>query len=93
MQQLFDITATVISGEDLIKAILKAKVDLIWFGGIGTYIKASSESHIDVGDPANNAVRVNANEVSATVISEGANLAITQQGRIEYELVCGENQH
>ena len=65
------------------------QVDLIWFGGIGTYIKSSNESHIDVGDPANNNVRINANEVRANVISEGANLAITQDGRIEYEFNGG----
>ena len=61
MKELFGLTEATISGEDLIKAILKANVDLLWFGGIGTYIKSGSESHIDVGDPANNSVRVNAN--------------------------------
>ena len=91
IQSLFGISKnSVISGEDLMKAILKAKVDLLWFGGIGTYIKSVSESHIDVGDPANNNVRVNANELNCKIIGEGANLAITQKGRIEYELNSGK---
>ena len=89
MKELFQLETDVISGEDLIKAILKANVDLLWFGGIGTYIKSGSESHIDVGDPANNSVRVNANEVQARVIGEGANLGITQRARIEYEATGG----
>ncbi len=73
----------------LITAILKAQVDLIWFGGIGTYIKAESESHLDVGDPSNDSLRVNAGEVGAKVIGEGANLGITQAGRIAYSLAGG----
>ena len=89
IKTLFDIDDDALSGESLIQAILRSQVDLIWFGGIGTYIKSSNESHIDVGDPANNNVRINANEVRANVISEGANLAITQDGRIEYEFNGG----
>ncbi len=68
----------------LITAILKSPVDLIWFGGIGTYVKASTQPHGDVGDPANDGLRVNANEIRATAIGEGANLAITQAARIEF---------
>ncbi|MEO5640226.1 MAG: NAD-glutamate dehydrogenase domain-containing protein, partial [Sphingomicrobium sp.] len=68
----------------LIAAILKAPVDLIWFGGIGTYLKASTQTHGAVGDPANDALRIDATEVRAKVIGEGANLAITQAARIEY---------
>ncbi|GAA4032882.1 NAD-glutamate dehydrogenase [Sphingomonas rosea] len=68
----------------LISAILKAPVGLIWFGGIGTYVKASSQPNISVGDPANDILRVNANELRAKVIGEGANLAITQAARIEF---------
>ena len=68
----------------LINAILKAPVDLLWFGGIGTYIKSSMQSQADVGDPSNDPLRANANEVRAKVIGEGANLAITQAGRIEF---------
>ena len=68
----------------LISAILKSPVDLIWFGGIGTYVKASTQPHSDVGDPANDVLRVNANEIKAKAIGEGANLAITQAARIEF---------
>ena len=89
MKSLLGISSNTMSGEALIQVILTSSVDLIWFGGIGTYIKSSAESHIDVGDPANNSVRVNANDVQSRVISEGANLAITQKARIEYELSGG----
>ncbi len=65
-------------------AILKGPVDLLWFGGIGTYVKASSQPHAEVGDPANDAIRVDGNEVRARAIGEGANLGITQAGRIEF---------
>ena len=68
----------------LISAILRSPVDLLWFGGIGTYVKASSENHIEVGDPANDALRVDAADVRAKVVGEGANLAITMAARIEY---------
>ena len=68
----------------LMNAILKAPVDLLWFGGIGTYVKASTQLDTEVGDPANDAIRANANELKARVIGEGANLAVTQYGRIEF---------
>ncbi|HVU28887.1 MAG TPA: NAD-glutamate dehydrogenase domain-containing protein [Sphingomicrobium sp.] len=68
----------------LINAILKAPVDLLWFGGIGTYIKASTQSQADVGDPGNDALRADASELRAKVVGEGANLAVTQAGRIEF---------
>ena len=73
----------------LIAAILKSKVDLIWFGGIGTYIKASTQPHGDVGDPANDMLRIDATEVRAKAIGEGANLAITQAARIEFSTLGG----
>ena len=69
---------------ELLKELLKMKVDLIWNGGIGTYIKSSSETHAEVGDRANDTLRVNGNEVQARVIGEGGNLGCTQLGRIEY---------
>ena len=78
-----------IEPDALVAAIIKAPVDLIWFGGIGTYIKAENESHHDVGDPANDALRVNAAQVRAKVIGEGANLGATQAGRIAYALQGG----
>ena len=68
----------------LMNAILKAPVDLIWFGGIGTYVKASAQSNADVGDPANDAIRVDGAEIRARAIGEGANLGVTQAGRIEF---------
>lgn len=73
----------------LISAILQAPIDLVWFGGIGTYIKASSENNIQVGDPGNDGLRVSASELRAKVIGEGANLGITQAGRIEFALNGG----
>ncbi len=71
------------------QAILRAPVDLLWFGGIGTYVKSARESHADVGDRANDAVRIDADEVRAKVIGEGANLGVTQLGRVEYALSGG----
>ena len=81
--------ATTIDPTSLITAILKAPVDLLWFGGIGTYIKASAQSHAQVGDPANDALRIDASEVRAKVIGEGANLAINQAARIEFAQLGG----
>jgi glutamate dehydrogenase len=78
------IEARTVDPTTLINAILKSDVDLFWFGGIGTYIKASSQSQADVGDPSNDALRVSADEVRAKVVGEGANLAVTQAGRIEF---------
>ncbi|MGB2921405.1 MAG: NAD-glutamate dehydrogenase [Mycobacterium sp.] len=73
----------------LMKAILKAPADLLFNGGIGTYIKAESEADADVGDRANDAVRVNGNQVRAKVIGEGGNLGVTSLGRIEFDLIGG----
>ncbi len=70
----------------LMNAILKAPVDLLWNGGIGTYVKAESESNADVGDRANNAIRVNGRELRSKVVGEGGNLGLTQRGRIEAAL-------
>ncbi|MFG1698416.1 NAD-glutamate dehydrogenase [Nonomuraea sp. NPDC049309] len=74
---------------ELISAILKAPVDLLWNGGIGTYVKATSESHTDVGDKANDALRVNASELRCKVVGEGGNLGFTQLARIEFALNGG----
>ena len=71
------------------RAILQAPVDLLWNGGIGTYVKAETESDADVGDRANDAVRVNGNQVRAKVVGEGGNLGVTQLGRIEFDLAGG----
>lgn len=74
---------------ELIRAILKAPVDLIWNGGIGTFVKATQESHADVGDRTNDGIRVDGNELMARVVGEGGNLGFTQLGRIEYSLNGG----
>jgi glutamate dehydrogenase len=71
---------------EIVRLILKAKVDLLWNGGIGTYVKSKSETNADVGDRANDNVRINGADVRARVISEGGNLGLTQLGRIEAEL-------
>lgn len=70
----------------LIREILTAKVDLLWNGGIGTYIKAASEDHLQVGDKANDAIRIDGHEVGAQIVGEGGNLGITQLGRVEMAL-------
>jgi glutamate dehydrogenase len=81
--------AKTLSPPALINALLKAKADLLWFGGIGTYIKAASQNNLDVGDRANDVLRVNGKEVRALVVGEGANLGVTQLGRIEYARAGG----
>ena len=78
------IEAASLTPSELIGAVLRAPVDLLWNGGIGTYVKASSESNEDVGDKANDAVRINGNELRARAVGEGGNLGFTQPGRIEY---------
>lgn len=82
--KLLNLVDDKIRPNDLIKYILKADVDLIFNGGIGTYIKASHENHKDVCDKSNDPLRVDANEVKAKVIVEGGNLGITQAGRLEF---------
>ncbi|MCX4908250.1 NAD-glutamate dehydrogenase [Streptomyces sp. NBC_00878] len=74
---------------DLMRAILKAQVDLLWNGGIGTYVKASTESHADVGDKANDAIRVDGADLRVKVVGEGGNLGLTQLGRIEFAQAGG----
>jgi glutamate dehydrogenase len=73
-----------ITPAELMKAILQAPVDLLWNGGIGTYVKASTESHADVGDKANDAIRIDGSQLRVKVVGEGGNLGFTQLGRIEY---------
>jgi len=72
-----------LSPTELMTAILKAPVDLLWNGGIGTYVKAASESNADVGDRANNSLRINGGELRCKIVGEGGNLGLTQKGRIE----------
>jgi glutamate dehydrogenase len=83
------IEASTVDPATLMNAILKAPVDLLWFGGIGTYIKASTQGNGEVGDLANDSIRVDGNEVRARVVGEGANLGVTQAGRIEFALNGG----
>lgn len=84
VRKLLDLGTGKVTPADMMKAILKADVELLWFGGIGTYIKSSAESNADAGDRANDAIRINGKDIRAKVIGEGANLGCTQRGRIEY---------
>ncbi|MBO0767442.1 MAG: NAD-glutamate dehydrogenase [Solirubrobacterales bacterium] len=89
IRAVLGIEAETLTPTELISAILRAPVDLLWNGGIGTYVKAASETHHDVGDRANDALRVNGSELRARVVGEGGNLGFTQLGRIEYALGGG----
>jgi len=89
MKRTFDIAADHLTPAELIRELLAAPVDLLWFGGIGTYVKAPDESHTEVGDRANDALRINGDKVRAKVVGEGANLAVTERGRIAYVLAGG----
>ena len=84
VKALTGLTEDAVTPDALMKALLGAEADLLWFGGIGTYIKASTQSHADVGDKSNDALRVDANDLKAKIIAEGANLGVTQAGRIEF---------
>ncbi len=85
IQSLLGVLKDELPVDVVIRLILRLNVDLLWNGGIGTYVKASHQSHIDAGDPTNDAVRVNADELRARAVGEGGNLGFTQAGRIEYE--------
>jgi glutamate dehydrogenase len=74
---------------ELIRTLLKAQVDLIWNGGIGTFVKASTETHADAGDRTSDSIRIDGNEINARMIAEGGNLGLTQLGRIEYAMQGG----
>ena len=89
IRQALAIQAESLPPNELMHNILKAPVDLFYNGGIGTYVKASSQSHADVGDRANDAIRVNGNELRCKVIAEGGNLGFTQLGRVEYAQIGG----
>jgi glutamate dehydrogenase len=92
IRQVLDLPSEVpdsVNGEELISHILKAPCDLLWNGGIGTYVKSSEESNTDVNDGTNDRVRINATELRAKVVGEGGNLGFTQKARIEYALNGG----
>ena len=84
MKALFGLSKAQVTPNELIRAMLTAQVDLLWFGGIGTYVKSSRQSQADADDRSNDAVRVNAPELRCKVIGEGANLGVTQLARIEF---------
>ncbi|MBO4139502.1 NAD-glutamate dehydrogenase [Micromonospora tulbaghiae] len=84
-----DEDVTQLSPQELMKAILTAPVDLFWNGGIGTYVKASSQTNAEVGDKSNDAIRVDGKGLRCRVVGEGGNLGFTQQGRIEYASTGG----
>jgi glutamate dehydrogenase len=89
VRALLDLDRDHATPAEVIRAILRARVDLLWFGGIGTYVRASSETDLQVGDKANDAVRIAAPELRARVVGEGANLGMTQGARIEYGVLGG----
>ncbi|MFO0634945.1 MAG: NAD-glutamate dehydrogenase [Nannocystaceae bacterium] len=80
-----------VNGEDVMRAILRMQVDLMWMGGIGTYVKSRDETHAEVGDKTNDGARVDAAELRCRVLAEGANLAITDRGRVEFARLGGQN--
>lgn len=84
IKKRFGLTHDSVTPDDLIKAILRAEVEMIWFGGIGTFVKSSKQSHADADDKSNDALRIDANEIRAKVVGEGANLGTTQLSRVEY---------
>lgn len=89
MKEAFNIKQAAIEPNELIRKVLKARVDLLWSGGIGTFVKAESESHLNVGDRTNDAIRINANQLRCKIVGEGGNLGFTQLARVEYALEDG----
>jgi glutamate dehydrogenase len=89
VRELLGVEEEALAPNEVVNALIKARVDLLWNGGIGTYVKASEETHAEVGDRANDAVRADANELGCHVVGEGGNLGFTQRGRIEYALAGG----
>ncbi|MEO7026691.1 MAG: NAD-glutamate dehydrogenase [Caulobacteraceae bacterium] len=89
VRALLDLKIVSLTPNELICAILKSRADLLYFGGIGTYVKAASETQLDVGDKTNDAIRINGRDLRCKVVSEGANLGLTQAGRIEFASAGG----
>lgn len=89
MKSCFDIEADSLTPDELISALLISPVDMLWNGGIGTYVKATTENHQEVGDKANDSLRVNGKQLRCSVIGEGGNLGFTQLARIEYAMSGG----
>src|SRR5690606_11188822 len=88
---LLDLPPKPATPAEIMRAILKARVDLFWFGGIGTFVRAGDESDVEVGDHTNDAIRIEASEMRAGIVGEGANLGFTQRGRVEYARKGGRN--
>ncbi|MEP7243771.1 MAG: NAD-glutamate dehydrogenase domain-containing protein, partial [Gammaproteobacteria bacterium] len=88
-QAMLGLETAAAAPNDIVRAILRMQVDLLWNGGIGTYVKASDESNNEVGDRANDSVRINGQELRAKVVGEGGNLGLSQRGRVEYALAGG----
>jgi glutamate dehydrogenase len=86
VRRVLDVTALTMTPNELLSTILRAPVDLLWNGGIGTYVKASTENNAEVGDRANDAIRVDGNELRCAMVVEGGNLGLTQRGRVEAAL-------
>ncbi len=89
IKKVLDVTVNAMTPNELIRALLKAPVDLLYNGGIGTYVKSSTESHADVGDKTNEFCRVNGGDLRCRVVGEGGNLGFTQLGRVEFALTGG----
>ena len=91
MRAMLGVDDEAMSGQDLIRAVLRMQADLLWNGGIGTYVKSSSERNAEVGDSANDGVRIDADDLNVRVVGEGGNLGFTQLARIEYARGGGKN--
>jgi glutamate dehydrogenase len=88
-QEMLGLQSASAAPQEIVRAILRMPVDLLWNGGIGTYVKATSETNADIGDRANDGVRINGSQLAAKVVGEGGNLGLSQRGRIEYALRGG----
>ncbi len=93
VRKVLDVDASALPPNELLSAILRAPVDLLWNGGIGTYVKASTETNAEVGDRANDAIRVNGADLRCAMVVEGGNLGLTQRGRVEAALGGRAHQH
>src|SRR5205814_4581078 len=89
MKRTFGIAEDILTPAELIRRMLTAEIDLLFFGGIGTFVKARAESQADAGDRANDALRIDGEAIRAKVVGEGANLGVTQRGRVAYALNGG----
>ena len=89
IRERLGVQASQMTPNELMTAILRAPVDVLWNGGIGTYVKAASETNTEVGDRANDGIRINGGELRCRIVGEGGNLGLTQRGRVEYALTGG----